>query len=92
VHNRDQGSFADGKYDTMAKSGDNIYTTLDIELQAYGEKLMQNKKGSIVAIDPKTGEILCLVSSPSYDPNLLCGAIRGENFAKLNRDSLKPLI
>ena len=91
VHNRDQGSFADGKYDTMAKSGDNIYTTLDIKLQAYGEKLMQNKKGSIVAIDPKTGEILCLVSSPSYDPNLLCGAIRGENFSKLNRDSLKPL-
>jgi penicillin-binding protein 2 len=91
VHNREQGSFADGKYDTVAKAGDNLYTSLDIKLQEYGELLMQNKKGSIIAIEPETGEILCMVSSPGYDPNLLCGAIRGENFKKLVYDSLEPL-
>lgn len=91
VHNREQGSFAEGKYDTNAVAGKNVYTTLDIKLQQYGEELMKNKKGSIVAIEPSTGEILCLVSSPAYDPNLLCGAIRGENFNKLLKDSLKPL-
>ncbi len=91
VHNRDQGSLEDGAFDTLAKAGDNVYTSIDIKLQDYGEKLMQGKKGSIVAIDPKTGEVLCLVSAPTYDPNLLCGAIRGANFAKLNGDSLKPL-
>lgn len=91
VHNRDQGSFAEGKYDTAARAGDNLYSTIDIKLQEYGEKLMQNKKGSIIAIEPETGEILCMVSSPGYDPNLLCGAIRGENFKKLVLDSLKPL-
>ncbi|MFN8308699.1 MAG: penicillin-binding protein 2 [Chitinophagales bacterium] len=91
VHNREQGSFNEGKSDKPAKAGDNLYTTLDIKLQEYGEKLMQNKKGSIVAIEPETGEVLCMVSSPGYDPNLLCGAIRGENFNKLLRDSLQPL-
>lgn len=91
VHNREQGRLEDGKFDVAAKSGDNVYTSIDIKLQEYGEKLMQNKKGSIVAIEPKTGEILCLISAPTYDPNLLCGAIRGANFAKLNHDSLKPL-
>ncbi len=91
VHNREQGSFAEGRYDTAAKAGNNIRTSLDIKLQEYGEKLMQNKKGSIVAIEPKTGEIICLVSSPGYDPNLLGGAIRGDNFKKLLMDSLQPL-
>lgn len=91
VHNREQGRFEDGKFDVRAKTGDNVYTSIDIKLQEYGEKLMQNKKGSIVAIEPTTGEILCLVSSPAYDPNLLCGAIRGANFALLSNDSLKPL-
>ncbi len=91
VHNRDQGSFADGQFDTLAHAGDNIFSTIDIEIQRFGEELMQNKKGSIVAIEPKTGEVICLVSSPAYDPNLLCGSIRGENFAKLLTDSLKPL-
>ena len=91
VHNREQGSFSDGKYDTAAKAGDNLYSALDITLQEYGEELMQNKKGSIIAIEPSTGEVLCMVSSPGYDPNLLCGAIRGENFKKLVYDSLKPL-
>lgn len=91
VHNREQGSFNEGKSDKPAKAGDNLYTTLDIDLQEYGEKLMQNKKGSIVAIEPSTGEVLCMVSSPGYDPNLLCGAVRGENFNRLLRDSLQPL-
>lgn len=91
VHNRDQGEFADGKYDTAAISGDNINISLDMELQQYAEKLMQNKKGSVVAIDPKTGEILVMVSSPSYDPNLLSGGGRGNYFSTLYRDSTKPL-
>jgi penicillin-binding protein 2 len=92
VHNREQGSYKDGKYDTLAELGKNLYLTIDAKLQAYGERLMTNKIGSIVAIDPKTGEILAFVSSPGYDPNLLIGRIRGENFAKFASDTLKPLI
>lgn len=91
VHNREMGSFGNGEYDTLSISGDNVVATLDIKLQEYGELLMQNKKGSIVAIEPATGEILALISSPGYDPNLLCGAIRGQNFKKLLLDSLLPL-
>jgi penicillin-binding protein 2 len=91
VNGRDVGSFGNGEYDTLAISGDNVITTLNIKLQEYGEKLMQNKKGSVVAIEPETGEILALISSPGYDPNLLCGAVRGENFRALNTDSLIPL-
>lgn len=91
VHNREMGSFGNGEYDTLSISGDNVVATLDILLQEYGEQLMQNKKGSIVAIEPATGEIIALVSSPGYDPNLLCGAIRGQNFKKLLLDSLLPL-
>ncbi len=92
VHNREMGSFSNGEFDTLAKSGDNIVMTLDMRLQEYGEKLMANKKGSIVAIEPETGEILAMVSSPGYDPNLLCGAARSENYRILTTDSLKPLI
>lgn len=91
VNGRDVGSFAGGEYDTLAISGDNVIATLDIKLQEYGEKLMQNKKGSVVCIEPETGEILALISSPGYDPNLLCGAVRGENFHALLTDSLLPL-
>lgn len=91
VHNRIVGNFAEGKYDTAAVPGNNITTGIDIELQEYGEKLMQNKKGSIVAIDPQNGEILALVSSPSYDPSLLVGRKRAKNYALLLKDSLKPL-
>ncbi len=91
VHNREMGSFSGGEFDTVAKSGDNVIATLDIKLQEYGEKLMQNKKGSIVAIEPETGEIIALVSSPGYDPNLLCGAVRGANYKSLLTDSLLPL-
>ena len=91
VHNRKQGSFMDGKYDEVAVSGSDLMTTLDGELQSYGEMLMHNKIGSITAIEPETGEILCMVSSPSYDPNLLVGRVRGHNYRILSKDSLKPL-
>ncbi len=91
VHNRIMGSFANGKFDTAAVVGTNIKSTIDADLQLYGEQLMQHKKGSIVAIEPSTGEILMLVSSPTYDPSLLVGRIRSKNYVKLLKDSLKPL-
>lgn len=91
VHNNEQGSFADGQYDTLATAGKNLTSSLDLKLQAYGEKLMKNKRGSIVAIEPATGEILCLVTNPNYDPNLLVGRVRGQNYKELSEDTLKPL-
>jgi penicillin-binding protein 2 len=92
VFNNEIEAFKNGEYDTAAFSGDNLVLTLDADLQAYGEKLMQNKKGSIVAIQPSTGEILALVSSPGYDPNLLVGRERSQNFKALQmNDSLGPL-
>ncbi len=91
VHNNEKGSFADGRFDTIAEPGLNLVSTLSQELQQYGELLMQNKRGSIVAIEPSTGEILCMVTNPGYDPNLLVGRVRGQNYAELNKDELKPL-
>jgi penicillin-binding protein 2 len=91
VHNNIKGSYADGRYDTVAVPGTNLWSTIDLNLQAYGEKLMRNKTGSIVAIEPATGEILALVSSPSYDPKLLVGRVRSENFTMLQADTVKPL-
>jgi len=91
VHNRIKGSYNNGRFDKKAEVGTDITSTLDIELQRYGEKLMKNKIGSIVAIEPSTGEILSLVSTPGYDPALLVGRQRTENFQKLQRDSLNPL-
>ncbi|MFT5777393.1 MAG: penicillin-binding protein 2 [Crocinitomicaceae bacterium] len=86
------GSFEDGKYDTTALQALPIHLGLDIDLQEYGEKLLQNKKGCIVAIEPSTGEILALISAPSYDPNLLVGNknIR-KNYPDLLNDMNKPL-
>ncbi len=85
-------SYADGKYDTLAKQGPALNLGIDIQLQAYGEKLLQNKRGCIVAIEPATGEILALVSSPSYDPNLLIGKRNiSENYPRLVMDPAKPL-
>jgi len=92
VHNREQGSYRDGKYDTVAVPGETLYLSLDAGLQAYGEQLMQNKIGSVVAIDPRTGEIVAFITSPTYDPNLLVGRIRSENYSNLSQDSLKPLL
>ena len=91
VHNREMGSFQEGKYDSVAVAGLNISLTIDATLQEYGERLMKNKIGSVVAIDPSNGEILALVSSPSYNPNLLIGRIRSDNFRMLSQDSLIPL-
>ncbi len=91
VHNNIKGSYADGRYDTVAVPGANLHSTIDLNLQEYGEKLMRNKTGSIVAIEPATGEILALVSSPSYDPGLLVGRVRSENFTMLQADTVKPL-
>ncbi len=91
VFNRIKGSFSDGTFDTTAVAGKNLYTSLDADLQAYGERLMENKRGSIVAIEPATGELITLVTSPTYDPNLLVGRIRTENYQKLMQDPKKPL-
>jgi penicillin-binding protein 2 len=91
VHNREKGSYKNGATDTMAVTGTTIKTTLDIVLQEYGELLMQNKKGSVVAIEPKTGEILALVSAPNYDPNILVGRAVKKNYPILSKDSLNPL-
>ncbi|MFY0600355.1 MAG: peptidoglycan glycosyltransferase [Cyclobacteriaceae bacterium] len=86
-----KGSFNDGEYDTATIPGQSIKLTIDAEIQRYAEKLMQGKVGSIVAIEPASGEILSYVSAPSYDPNLLSGRDIGKNFQVLLTDSLKPL-
>ncbi|MCX6326044.1 MAG: penicillin-binding protein 2 [Bacteroidia bacterium] len=91
VFSRVKGSYADGDKDTLAVQGLDIFSAIDLDLQAYGELLMNNKRGSIVAIEPKTGEVLTLVSSPDYDPGLLVGRVRSDNFAKLLADTLEPL-
>ncbi|MGE0078631.1 MAG: penicillin-binding protein 2 [Bacteroidales bacterium] len=91
VHNRIKGSYEEGRYDSIAKVGQNLTCTIDADLQEYGEKLMVNKIGSIVAIEPKTGEVLAMISSPSYNPELLIGRDRADNFRMLQNDSLKPI-
>lgn len=91
VHNRIKGSYKNGKYDSLAISGANITTTLDASLQAYGELLMTNKKGSIVVLEPSTGGILALVTSPTYNPNLLVGKERAKNYKILKNNPDKPL-
>lgn len=87
----DKGSFRDGKLDTVSVPGMNLTTTVDLDLQLYGEFLMRGKSGSIVAIEPATGEILAFVSGPSYDPNLLTGKYYSENFKSISSDTTKPL-
>jgi penicillin-binding protein 2 len=89
--NNEIGRVAEGKYDTSAVAGLDLYTTIDLDLQRYGEELLQNKSGSIVAIEPATGEILALVSHPGYDPNLLVGRVRTKNYGMLQQDPNKPL-
>jgi penicillin-binding protein 2 len=88
---RQQGSFANGKFDSIPISGQNIISSIDIDLQKFGEQLLINKIGSIVAIEPQTGEILSIVNSPNYDPNLLVGQERNKNFSRLLLDPRKPL-
>ena len=91
VYSRIKGAYRGGDLDTIAVKGNDLVSTIDIDLQEYGELLMKNKTGSIVAIEPSTGEVLALVSAPGYDPGLLVGRIRSENFNKLQNDSLQPL-
>jgi penicillin-binding protein 2 len=91
VHNRIKGSLQNGRFDTAAIVGSDITITIDADLQEYGEYLMQNMRGSAVAIEPSTGEILAMVSSPTYDPQLLIGRARAINYPKLSRDSVNPL-
>ncbi|MFC2151206.1 penicillin-binding protein 2 [Bacteroidota bacterium] len=91
VHNRIKGTYANGRLDRKATVGSNIISTIDNDLQAYGEKLLKNKIGSIVAIEPSTGEVLALVSSPTYNPELLVGRARTKNYVTLMSDTLKPL-
>ncbi|MBD1393160.1 penicillin-binding protein 2 [Mucilaginibacter glaciei] len=88
--NNVKGKYAEGIYDTVAVAGERLESSLDLKLQKFGEALMKNKVGSIVAIDPKTGEILAYVSSPTYDPNLLVGRERGNNAAALYKDPYQP--
>lgn len=90
--NKDIGSYKEGKFDTIAIQGEDVHLTIDIALQEYGEELMTNKRGGIVAIEPSTGEILALVTAPSYDPAILVGRERSKNYTRLFNDSIsKPL-
>ena len=91
--NRDIGSYNNGLNDKKSVAGNDLIITIDSELQEYGELLMSNKKGAIVAIEPSTGELLSLVSAPSYNPNLLVGRERSKNYFELYKDTIyKPLI
>ncbi len=92
AHGRVQGRYDDGKQDKAPVSGKDLTLSIDIELQAYGEQLMSNKVGSIVMIDPKTGEILSMVSAPTYDPSLLTGKDFSINYLALENNPYKPLI
>ena len=90
--NRLTEKLENGKYDTVPLAGNNLYTSLDIELQELGEKLMQNKLGAIVAIDPKTGGILAMVSAPTYQPKYLTGSERRKHFSELFLNPALPLL
>ena len=92
AHGRVQGKYEDGAHDRAPVSGKDLTLGIDIELQAYGELLMHNKVGSIVMIEPSTGEILCMVSAPTYDPSLLTGKNFGSNYTALERNPYKPLL
>lgn len=92
AHGRIQGNYMDGKFDKASVPGKNLTLSLDIELQMLGERLLEGKIGSIVAIEPSTGEVLCLVSSPTYDPRLMIGRNRGKNHLAMSRNPWKPLL
>lgn len=89
---RIQGKYKNGAYDRKPLAGHDLTLSIDIDLQALGERLLEGKIGSIVAIEPSTGEVLCMVSSPTYDPKLMVGRQRGKNHKKLSLDSWKPLL
>lgn len=87
----EKGSFKAGEYDTLSVPGQDLVTGIDLDLQLYGEMLMKGKAGSIAAIEPSTGEVLALVSGPSYDPTLLTGKHYSANFKLISTDTMKPL-
>lgn len=91
VHSRIMGPYQGGRFDKDAKVGKNIVCTIDADLQEYGEKLMKNYKGSVVAIEPATGEVLLIISSPTYNPSLMIGRQRSPNYLLLQKDTLEPL-
>ena len=91
AHGRIQGRYENGKHDVAPVSGRDLKLSIDIGLQEYAESLMVGKRGAIVAIEPKTGEILCMVTAPNYDPSLLVGRERGKNYRMLTADPAKPL-
>lgn len=91
VRGIDKGPFKEGQYDTISIAGKNLTSTIDLDLQQFGELLMAGKTGSVVAIEPKTGEILAMISAPFYDPNQLTGAEFGKTYKVLNTDNSKPL-
>jgi len=92
AHGRVQGSYQNGRFDRRPVPGKNLTLSIDIDLQALGERLMEGKKGSIVAIEPSTGEVLCMVSSPTYDPRLMVGRQRSKNHSLLAKDVNTPLL
>lgn len=92
AHGRIQGRYQNGELDTKPVAGKDLKLSIDLELQALGERLMEGKIGSIVAIEPSTGEILCMVSSPTYDPRTMVGRLRGKNHKELSRNPRKPLL
>lgn len=91
VRGVEKGSFKNGRFDTLAVAGENLYSTIDLDLQLYAEKLLDGKVGSIVAIEPSSGEILTIVSRPSYDPGYFTGRKFSEKFAEVTSDTSKPL-
>ena len=92
AHGRVQGNYQNGKFDRRPVAGKNLTLGIDIKLQELGERLLEGKIGSIVAIEPSTGEVLCMVSSPTYDPRIMVGRQRGKNHLALSRNVWKPLL
>ena len=92
AHGRVQGRYQNGRFDRRAVAGKNLTLGLDADLQALGERLMEGKIGSIVAIEPSTGEVLCMVSSPSYDPRIMVGRQRSKSHRLLSQNVWKPLL
>ena len=92
AHGRVQGNYQNGKFDRRPVAGKNLTLGIDIKLQELGERLLEGKIGSIVAIEPATGEVLCMVSSPTYDPRIMVGRQRGKNHLALSRNVWKPLL
>ncbi len=92
AHGRIQGHYKDGKYDQKPRPGKDLQLGIDADLQALGERLMEGKLGAIVAIEPKTGQILAMVSSPTYDPRIMIGKMRGKIQSQMTLDPAKPLL